>query len=350
MSFKFHCPHCDQKIEAEEEWIGQEAECPSCNAKITVPAPSTAQKLKEDERECPFCGEIIKKDAIICRFCREQLDDSTATNKSILENEVNTPNQNSSSGVIMPPTNAQYTEKRIDNSFNSDNNNRLVQRKDSKQWFAPKTFIKGLKHRSGSTSYIWEAITVILILCCGILFWVWRSHPEIFILGSRSNSPKVVVKAFITACEHHHYDKASKMVYNSRQGKCETSDYYALPYIAGEETTGTISEHRIRESILSGELISYDLKIGKTYGNEKYWCSPREPIIDNKNPNKCVVFVFAEQKEKYYIDEYKNDGKKYDMPLSYTPTKKEVEWKLEKIEGRWMITDIELPKREYLIK
>lgn len=36
MSFTFNCPHCQQKIEAEDEWIGQDAECPSCGKAIKV--------------------------------------------------------------------------------------------------------------------------------------------------------------------------------------------------------------------------------------------------------------------------------------------------------------------------
>ena len=36
MSFTFNCPHCQVKIEAEEEWIGQEAECPGCGKPIKV--------------------------------------------------------------------------------------------------------------------------------------------------------------------------------------------------------------------------------------------------------------------------------------------------------------------------
>lgn len=31
-------------------------------------------KIKPDEKECPFCAEIIKKKATKCRFCKELLD------------------------------------------------------------------------------------------------------------------------------------------------------------------------------------------------------------------------------------------------------------------------------------
>lgn len=36
MSFVFTCPHCNQELEAEDEWIGQQASCPGCGKKITI--------------------------------------------------------------------------------------------------------------------------------------------------------------------------------------------------------------------------------------------------------------------------------------------------------------------------
>jgi predicted RNA-binding Zn-ribbon protein involved in translation (DUF1610 family) len=35
--FKFACPSCGQRLEAEPEWVGLEFQCPSCGAKLTVP-------------------------------------------------------------------------------------------------------------------------------------------------------------------------------------------------------------------------------------------------------------------------------------------------------------------------
>ena len=45
MKFQMRCPHCNSVMEAEEEWIGQSAQCPVCNTEIVIqkpdpPAPS----------------------------------------------------------------------------------------------------------------------------------------------------------------------------------------------------------------------------------------------------------------------------------------------------------------------
>ena len=35
-SFSFSCPHCGQKFEADESWIGQSLECPTCKNEIVM--------------------------------------------------------------------------------------------------------------------------------------------------------------------------------------------------------------------------------------------------------------------------------------------------------------------------
>ena len=163
--------------------------------------------------------------------------------------------------------------------------------------------------------------------------------------GCGGNSPKEVVKSFISACESHNYTKASKMVYNSYSGKCETEDYKELPYISGDETHGSLSEK------ITGPVDLSPFHIGKTNGTEKYWVSPKEAIIDKDNPNKCIVFVFAERKEKTYTCDNvgaKAYGKTQPIPSSCAYSKDEVEWELEKINGRWMITRIRTAKRYHV--
>lgn len=39
--FKFSCPHCGQHISATAEYVGTDANCPTCEAGFVVPAPQT---------------------------------------------------------------------------------------------------------------------------------------------------------------------------------------------------------------------------------------------------------------------------------------------------------------------
>ena len=64
MSFTFNCPHCQQKIEAEDEWIGQDAECPSCGKAIKVEKNKPLITLKPIKMSftfnCPHCQQKIE--------------------------------------------------------------------------------------------------------------------------------------------------------------------------------------------------------------------------------------------------------------------------------------------------
>ena len=88
MSFKMQCPHCRIELEAEDEWIGMESECPECGKNITIARPEpprirSAIKMPSvstpvsgsapEEKECPFCGETIRYKAKVCRFCQRTL-------------------------------------------------------------------------------------------------------------------------------------------------------------------------------------------------------------------------------------------------------------------------------------
>lgn len=54
MSFTFNCPHCQQGIEAEDEWIGQEAECPGCGKTIKIEKNKPKIALKPINQQSGF--------------------------------------------------------------------------------------------------------------------------------------------------------------------------------------------------------------------------------------------------------------------------------------------------------
>lgn len=98
MSINFTCPNCHQEIEADDSFQGMEANCPSCDTKLIVPVPNSSQIPRDDERECPFCGEIIKKKAIICRFCKEKLDGSSIVNNGYQPEEAQSASKEDTDG------------------------------------------------------------------------------------------------------------------------------------------------------------------------------------------------------------------------------------------------------------
>ena len=177
------------------------------------------------------------------------------------------------------------------------------------------------------------------VICCIML--------AIVVSGCGEKSPKDTVEEFIEACEDHDFEEAASMVYDSYSGKCISADDYRLPYIAGDETHGSIYVNF--SAMLSdgrADFGTYPLGTGETNGTEKYEVSPREVIFDKNNPNKCVVLVFAERTEKSYLD-LKGKNKPIPSPCQYS--KKEVEWELEKINGKWMIVHIGEAKRSHTV-
>lgn len=62
----FSCSQCGKNLVIEETGAGLAIQCPNCNATLTVPAPS-------QEKQCPFCAEVVKKEAIVCKHCGRDL-------------------------------------------------------------------------------------------------------------------------------------------------------------------------------------------------------------------------------------------------------------------------------------
>ena len=80
MSFEFPCPKCKRVVEADEDWIGVEAECPFCGATITV-SKTSAKPVRnpveyddlEESRRCPHCGAMLDDDDDVCNECGRKL-------------------------------------------------------------------------------------------------------------------------------------------------------------------------------------------------------------------------------------------------------------------------------------
>lgn len=60
MSFFFTCPGCKREIKAEEDWIGQAAECPHCLATVVIREPPEVTKKIEEKPIVNFTNATIK--------------------------------------------------------------------------------------------------------------------------------------------------------------------------------------------------------------------------------------------------------------------------------------------------
>ena len=79
--FKFHCPACNQSLEAPAGMSGEMVECPSCKKAIRVPeaAPlaATPPMANQATKTCPRCGKTILAVAIKCKHCRSDVTSGT---------------------------------------------------------------------------------------------------------------------------------------------------------------------------------------------------------------------------------------------------------------------------------
>ena len=75
MDIRLACEKCGQQIAISEALAGQPVQCPTCGQNFTVPQTPPAS----DTKECPYCAEAIKAEAIFCRFCKHDLATSQSS-------------------------------------------------------------------------------------------------------------------------------------------------------------------------------------------------------------------------------------------------------------------------------
>lgn len=61
MSFHFRCPHCNAKLEAEDDWQGLETTCPSCAQNITILRKSEEEKAQNKLLQPPLPELHVKE-------------------------------------------------------------------------------------------------------------------------------------------------------------------------------------------------------------------------------------------------------------------------------------------------
>lgn len=157
MSINFTCPNCHQEIEADDSFQGMEANCPSCDTKLIVPVPNSSQIPRDDERECPFCGEIIKKKAIICRFCKEKLDGSSIVNNGYQPEEAQSASKEDTDGGN-GKTEDIFDVHPKDSAENKEQGNGCASTPEDKK---------------GNTSKDWKCCLLFLVGGCILLWLGW---------------------------------------------------------------------------------------------------------------------------------------------------------------------------------
>ena len=168
------CPHCNTELQAQDEWVGMEVECPECQKTFIVEngcdlvKTVANQPLDTNEKNCPVCGNFINAKASRCKFCKRDLTQThnMAETQPLDTNEKNCP----------------FCGNRI--------NAKAIRCKFCKQNLTENIITFVPNHKNNGTS-VWEKLTslpphvrsigvgiiilLFLAICSGI-FFVWNDN------------------------------------------------------------------------------------------------------------------------------------------------------------------------------